>query len=84
MRGACSSTYSLFVTMLRRSDSEFIRGHCGLSDKKGIVGLCNRYRGSAVNPVSGLSLILLTLPGNAFPSGKRVLRHFIVFKENML
>ncbi len=84
MHGVCSSTYSLSVMMLRRSDNDFIRGHCGLSDKKGIVGLCNRYRGSTVNPVSGHPLILLTLPGNAFPSGKRVLRHFIVFKENML
>ncbi len=84
MRGVCSSTYSLSVTILRRTDSDFTRGHCGLSDKKGIFGLCNRYRGITVNPVSGLALILLTLPGNIFPSGNRVLRHFIVFKENML
>jgi hypothetical protein len=68
----------------RHSNNGFVRGHCGLSGKEGVIGLCKRHRGFAVNPTSGLSLILLTLPGNTFPSGNRVLWQFIMFKENML
>lgn len=64
--------------------NDFVRGHCGLSGKEDVIGLCNRHRGFSVNPVSGLGLILLTLPGNTFPPGNRVLRYFSLFKENML
>jgi hypothetical protein len=83
MHEECSSTYNMSVMTQRVVSKGIIRGHCGLSGNKyrRIVQAILRV---TVNPLSGLALILLTLPGNAFPSGKRVLRHFIVFKENML
>lgn len=65
----------------RRND--FVRGHCGLSGKEDVIGLCKRHRGFTVNPTSGLALTLLTLPGNDFPPGNRVLRHSLMFKENV-
>ena len=51
----------------RHSNNGFVRGHCGLSGKEDVIGLCNRHRGFTVNPASGSSLILLTLPGNRLP-----------------
>ncbi len=64
--------------------NDFVRGYCGLSGKEDVIGLCNQHRGFSVNPVSGLALILLTLPGNTFPPGNRVLRLSIMFKEKLL
>jgi hypothetical protein len=83
MHEECSSTYNLSAMTQRAGSKGFIRGHCGLSGNKyrRIVQAILRV---TVNPLSGLALILLTLPGNVFPTGNRVPWQFIMFKENVL
>ena len=68
----------------RKSSNGFIRGHCGLSGNKyrWIVQAIPRLRRQST--VGTRLDILLTLPGNRIPTGIRVPRQFIKFKENVL
>ena len=63
---------------------DFIRGHCGLSGNKyrWIVQAIPRLRRQST--VGTRLDILLTLPGIRIPTGIRVPRQFIKFKENVL
>ena len=74
----------VWVAVQGKRAHDFVRGHCGLSGKEDVIGLCNRHRGYSVNPSSGRALVLLTLSGSRFPSGNRLLRPVITVKEKLL